>query len=303
MSPQGREGWRQEFGRSFEGLRVLVTGAAGFIGSHLMEALAALGAEVRGVSREAGKGGIDLTDYEAARRSTGEFGPDLIYHLAAKVTGGQEISLVLPTLRDNLVTTVHMLTAAHETTRARFVWLGTSDEARIASPYAASKSAARTYVELFRDIYGLPTVLVRPYTVYGPRQPVDKLIPYSILSFLRGEPPRLTSGTQIRDFVYVLDVVRGLLAAGASDEAIGQDLDLGSGTGRPTKDVIALLQTLTGARVEAQFGVVPNRVGEGTRAADTEKAAALLGWAPRWSLEDGLKETIAWYSSEHRPES
>lgn len=303
--------WQVEFGHTFAGHRVLVTGATGFIGYHLCEALGALGAEVYGLSRNASSVNlpkeckpepVDVRDYEVVKEILSELRPGLIYHLAGMVTARQEISLVLPMLQHNLIGTVHLLLAATETNCSRFVYVGSSEEIcekksdQIpSSPYAAAKKAGNLYARMFHRLYNLPVVIVRPFMVYGPRQEITKLVPYSIVSLLRGEPPQASSAQRVCDFVYVLDVVRGLLKAGVVPRVVGETMDLGTGSGSRVQDVVNLLVKLTDSELEPVFRARANRIGESTQIADCEKTKRLLGWEPLWSLRDGLAETVAWY--------
>ena len=289
------------------GRRVLLTGATGFIGGHLWESLAAAGSEILAVGRRGLEEGLpagsrfrslELTNFDDVLAALLDFRPEVIYHLAGKVNAGREADLILPTMHANLVGTVNLLRAALEAESGRFVWVGSSElssRAPVASPYAASKAAARVYLQLFSAQYGLPVVAAHPFSVYGPGQAEGKLIPYTILCMLRGEPPRLSSGLQVRDFVYVEDVVNGLLRAGVEDKAIGSEIDLGSGEGRSVRDVIGLIQRLSGTTVEPQFGARPERAGEMRQVADVAAARTILGWEPGRSLEEGLRETIEWY--------
>ena len=188
---------------SLTGRRALVTGAAGFIGSALCQRLVASGTEVYGVSRvfRSTADGIrwwtaDLSEVDAAPRILRQVRPDVVFHLASHVSGDRGLGAVVPTLRDNLVTTVNLLTAAAEAGEARVVLAGSMeepdrDDPAPSSPYAAAKSAASAYARLFDQLYGLPVVNLRVFMVYGPGQRDDtKLIPYVISSLLRGEAPR-----------------------------------------------------------------------------------------------------------------
>jgi nucleoside-diphosphate-sugar epimerase len=287
-----------------------VTGATGFIGWHLCEALVGLGAEVHGLSRTAAEslpGGVvpepvDLQEAQAVREVLARLKPGFIFHLAGLVTGRQERSLVLPMLHHNLVGTVHLLLAALEAGVERLVLTGSSEEVYggdrdgiPSSPYAASKTAGTLYARMFHRLYGLPVVVVRPFMVYGPRQAESKLVPHIIVSLLSGKPPRLSSGERVYDFVYVQDVVRGLLKAALAPRAAGEEIELGSGVGFHIRDLAELLVGLTGSSIQPLYGAVADRVGEHSRIADLTKARDLLGWEPIWSLREGLAETIAWY--------
>ena len=302
--------WQVEFGDAFADQRVLVTGATGFIGWHLCEALVALGAEVHGLSRAAcaqklvhgcKPWAVDLTDIEAVRAAVAKIQPQFIYHLAGMVTARQDLNLVLPMLQNNLIGTVHLLLAVAEIGCERTVVVGSSEELAAGapnhtptSPYAAAKAAASMYVRMFHKVYSLPVVVVRPFMTYGPGQEPTKLIPYTILRLLRGENPHLSSGRRVCDFVYVLDVVRGLLKASVQPRLEGETLDLGTGEGTSVRDVVQLLVELSGSAVRPAFGAVPDRIGEQPQGADRDRTRRLLDWEPLWPLRDGLMETVAW---------
>jgi nucleoside-diphosphate-sugar epimerase len=305
--------WQAEFGNTFDGRKVLVTGATGFIGWHLCEALIALGADVHGLSRTASTQKlapgcsawhVDLTDIEAVRMVVSKTQPQLIYHLAGLVTAQQDLNLVLPMLRNNLVGTVHLLLAATEIGCERMVIVGSSEEPTFGtldevptSPYAAAKAAASMYARMFHKVYGLPVVVVRPFMTYGPRQEPTKLISYTILALLRGENPQLSSGERVCDFVYVLDVVRGLLKAGIQPNLEGKTVDLGTGEGNRVRDVIELLVELSGSTARPVFGAIPDRIEKHPLIADRGVTRRLLDWEPVWSVRDGLTETVAWYQA------
>jgi UDP-glucose 4-epimerase len=303
--------WQNEFRDTFAERKVLVTGATGFIGSHLCEALVGLGADVHGLSRTASTQNlasgckawaVDLTDVEVVRAALSEIQPQFIYHLAAMVTARQDLNLVLSMLQNNLVSTVHLLLAAAEIACERMVVMGSSEEPTAGasaeihtSPYAAAKAAASIYTQMFHKVYGLPVVVVRPFMTYGPRQHPAKLIPYTILTLLRGESPKLSSGERVCDFVYVLDIVRGLLKAGIQPGLDGGRIELGTGVGTRIRDVAEVLVELSGSATRPVFGVIPDRLGERPQIADRDASRRLIGWEPLWSLRDGLMETVAWY--------
>ncbi|MBM4431173.1 MAG: SDR family NAD(P)-dependent oxidoreductase [Chloroflexi bacterium] len=299
--------WRAEFGDAFAERKVLVTGATGFIGWHLCEALVTLGAEMHGLSLDAcvenlvrgcAAWAVDLTDIEAVRMTVSNIQPQLVFHLAGMVTARQDLSLVLPMLWNNLVSTVHLLLVAAEVGCQRIVVVGSSEEptdGAPTSPYAAAKAAASMYGQMFHKVYGLPVVVVRPFMTYGPRQESTKLIPYTILALLRGENPHLSSGRRVCDFVYVVDVARGLLKVGIQPGLEGETVNLGTGGGTTVRDVVGLLVELTGSTDRPVFGAVPDRIEEHSHIADRDATQRLLDWEPQWSLRDGLVETIEWY--------
>jgi len=299
--------WQAEFGDTFAEKRVLVTGATGFIGWHLCEALVSLGSEVHGLSCTARAENlvpgckawaVDLKDIEAIRAAILKIQPQFVYHLAGIVTAREDLSLVLPTLQNNLVGTVHLMLATAEIGCERMVVVGSSEEPTDGvptSPYAAAKAAASMYARMFHKMYRLPVVVVRPFMTYGPRQEPTKLVPYTIIALLHRENPRLSRGRRVCDFVYVLDVVRGLLKASVQPGLQAQTLDLGTGIGTSVRDMVELLVELCGSTAQPIFGALPDRLDERPQIADIDSTRRLLNWEPMWSLRDGLVETIEWY--------
>jgi UDP-glucose 4-epimerase len=290
------------------GRRVLVTGGAGFIGSRLRRRLHALGAEVHATSRRRAPDEgetrwlqADLGDPGAAAAALAEARPEVVFHLASRVEGGRDLELVGPTMRDTLVGTVNLLTAATEQRCRRVVLAGSMEEASNAeadvppsSPYAAAKSASTLYARMFRALYELPVVTLRIFMVYGPGQQEPRLIPYVIGSFARGEQPRLTSGTRAIDWVYVDDVVEAFVAAAAATTAEGTPLDVGSGTKVTIRELVSLIAAKMDADLEPVFGALPDRPLETSNVADLRATERVLGWRPATSLEEGLEQTIAW---------
>ncbi|GAB2938767.1 NAD-dependent epimerase/dehydratase family protein [Nonomuraea fastidiosa] len=295
---------------TWTGRRALVTGASGFIGGHLAARLAALGAEVHGVSRTQRPGGaevrrhqVDLRDQEATAELVRTVRPDVVFHLASEVNGAREPELVPRTLAGNLQTTVNLLTAAVRA-ECRVVLAGSIEEPRPGneqaappSPYAMAKHAASGYADLYRRLWGLPCTVLRPSMVYGPAQrDQTKLVPYVTLALLRGEEPRLTSGAKLADWVYVDDVVEAFVAAADSDRAIGRSFDVGTGVTTSVREVVEQLYELAGSPVKPRFGAVADRPLDITQVADTGPAQELIGWRATVGLTAGLRRTLAWYA-------
>lgn len=296
---------------------VLVTGGGGFIGTRLCDRLLADGATVYAASRRpvqsAGDGvqwrSVDLSDYGAVRTLLAAVEPSAILHLAGHVTGAREVDAVLPTLHGNLVATVNVLTAAHEIDSGRVVLAGSMEEPEPgevpSSPYAVSKWAAGAYARMFRAVFETSVTTLRIFMVYGPgqREPT-RIVPYVGLALLRGEAPRLSSGTRPVDWVYVDDVVDAFVRAAWSDEAVGEVIDVGSGRLVTIRQLVEHLVHLTGSTIEPQFGALPDRPLETSHVADLGRASALLGWSPQTSLEEGLARTVEWLrTSDLAPES
>lgn len=297
---------------TFRNKRVLVTGATGFIGSHLCDALIAVGAEVHGVCRQSGEHNyvpncklwcVDLTDEASTRATFERLSPQLVYHLAGYVDGRLGIEAVLPSFQANVVGTLHVLLAAFAIRCPRVVVVSSSEElAAIAtggipnSPYSAAKSAATAYARMFARLYALPAVIVRIFMGYGPRQPLTKVVPYTIATLLAGRRPELTSGRRVLDWIFSSDIVDGLLRVGAAIDLVGEIVDLGTGRGASIRDVVSLLVELTDSSPSLpEYGAIPDRPGECSQVADVDRLRLQLHWQPRWALRDGLAETVEWY--------
>lgn len=297
----------------YAGKRVLVTGGRGFLGSHLCLALAAAGAEVHAVSRTPPSAEVksprwhagDLSNMAAVEEALRASRPDVVFHLAGHAVGSRELDLVLPSLWGEFVPTVNVLTAVTQRGAGRLVLAASLEEPVTApavptSPYAAAKWAGTGFARMFHLLYGTPVVVTRPFMIYGPGQRIDKLVPYVILSLLRGGAPRLSSGNRMVDWVYVDDLVRGLLLAGGRAGVEGAELDLGSGRLVSVRDVVEHLVRASGSIVGAQFGALPERPFEVERRADAEATRTRLGWQAEISLEDGLQRTVEWYRVQER---
>lgn len=298
---------------------MLVTGASGFIGSHLRRRLADLGAEVHAVSRyeappSAAAGEIwlqaDVADFDSCRALVTEARPDFVFHLASHVAGSRDRSLVEPTFRGNLQTTVALLNALAASPCRRLVLAGSMEEpgdddpaAAPSSPYAAAKWAASGYARMFWALYQLPVVRARVFMVYGPDQKdLRKLVPYVSLSLLNGEAPRLTAGTRPVDWIYVDDVVAGLIALAVTPSLEGESLDLGSGRQATVREVVESLHRIAGDGAPAPiFGELADRPLEQTPIADPETTRRRTGWRPEVELDEGLARTFAWYRDHAAP--
>jgi UDP-glucose 4-epimerase len=303
----------QMLGR-LENQRILVTGANGFIGSHLCSRLSQMGAEVHAVYRSrcsADRGTqcwwqADLADLNKVKRIVSETRPDVIFHLASHVKGAPDLAHVLPTFQSNLQSTVNLLVVAAESHCRRVVLTGSLAEPEIengerfpSAPYAAAKWASSGYARMFHALYKLPVVIARVFMVYGPAQrDLTKLIPYATLSLLKGKKPKISSGARLVDWIYVSDVVDGFLALGQATNVDGATVDLGSGSLISIRDIVQQLAVLIGEGANVEFGALPDRPLEPTRLAKTAETFATIGWKTRVSLQEGLKHTIDWYREE-----
>ena len=297
--------------------RVLVTGASGFIGSHLCHRLVKEDAVVHAISRTTQlslSSGIhhlqaDISDYDSAHRVFVQAKPDIIFHLAGYVQGSRDLEHARPALYGNLVTTVNLLTVAAEIGCERIVLTGSQDEPDPdeatadtfvpPSPYAASKLAANSYARMFHALYQLPVSVARIYMAYGPAQrDLNKLIPYVILSLLRGQTPRLSSGTRPMDWIYVDDVVDGMIATAQSRTVDGQTIGLGTGIAHTAHDAATKIVTLMAPGATLAAGAMPDRPMEKARLGNVAETRAKIDWQPAISFDEGLRRTVEWYRNQ-----
>lgn len=288
----------------------LVTGGAGFIGSHLCAKLAGAGMTVHSVSRREHPGTpavrhhrADLTDGAAVWRLIDELRPDQVFHLAGHVQGAQDLAHVMPAFHSIVQTTVNLLTAVAACGCRRLVLAGSFMEptaqaldAAATSPYAAAKAAASGYARMFATTYGVPVSTARVFMVYGPGQhDLAKLVPYTIRCALRGEAPAVSSGRRLVDWVYVDDVVEGLVKLALAGDMGGQTVDIGSGSQVAISDIVNRICHLIDPSIAPAFGVRADRAMEPTGTARAGETLRAIGWAPQIGLDEGLARTIAFY--------
>jgi UDP-glucose 4-epimerase len=303
----------------------LVTGGAGFIGSHLVETLVAGGCRVSVLDdlssgKQANLGPVagrirfvrgDIRDPAALEAAVS--GCEVVFHLAAMVSVPRTIEDPLGSAAVNETGSLQVLEAARSGRVRRLVFASSSavygDEptlpkredmpTRPLTPYAVQKLAVEYYLRVYQSLYGLETAGVRFFNVYGPRQ--DPSSPYSgVISIfmtqaLKGEPPVIYGdGRQSRDFVFVGDAVQALIAAANSPSATGRVFNVGTGKSVTINALWKLVATLSGSAVTPGHG--PPRPGDVPHSvASIDCARADLGFAPRMSLEEGLNMTMGWY--------
>lgn len=306
---------------SLAGRRVLVTGAAGFLGSHLVPRLIAAGAEVCVLDQPNARRWsiLERSDLAATLRADvrslgqpvhddvlGDI--DVVFHLAAVGVvgdGGDVRELVAA----NIDGTMAALLVAQRL-GSRLVYCGSCFEygagarwAEDAMPaptteYGASKAGGWLLANAFARRTGLEVVSVRPFTMYGPMEPPGRLVPSVVRHALAGHPIDLTPGDQARDFVYVEDVADAFVAAATTDAAVGGTFNICTGTAATVRHVVHRVLECTGSRSEARFGALSYRSTELTiLSGDPTRAREVLGWRSRVSLDDGLARTIAWFRS------
>lgn len=294
--------------------RVLVTGATGFIGSRLRSHLVSTGAEVHATSRRPHDSDsdtatwwtVDLSDADACTHVVNEVRPDITFHLASHVSGSRDLDAVRPTFEGNLKSAVGLLTALAAVGTDKVVLAGSLEEPEPGdapvSPYAAAKSGATLYARMFAELYSLPVAVARIFMVYGPDQPDEtKLVPYLYDCFSRAEPPRMSSGVREVDWIYVDDVVGGLMALATGDGArSGESVDIGSGDLVSIRGFVESFARACSYDGVLGFGELPDRPTERIRVADVEATGNAIGWQPGTSLEDGLIQTAAWFEERSR---
>lgn len=310
--------------------RVLVTGATGFIGSHLVRRLVEQGADVHALTSAVSsvypsrlldlqpritlhEG--NLTDRSAMDAVVERACPSHVFHLGAYTHVGKSWRRVDECIQANVQGTVNLLQALDGTGYERFVYTGTSEiygdidvpfrEDAVVnpiSPYSVSKYAGERYCRMFHQGYGWPIVMVRPFNAYGPWQTPDRVIPEIIGRAVRGEELKMTQGKQTREFNYVEDLVDGFLLLGTVKGIEGELFNLGCGEEVSMRDLATTILDLMGNPIEAKLGALADRPTEIWRMfCDSTKARELLGWTPKHTLAEGLAETIEWYRGELAP--
>jgi nucleoside-diphosphate-sugar epimerase len=286
--------------------RVVVTGAAGFIGSALRRLLLAVGATVHAVSRSARAAGhgaetwwqLDVREPGALDDLIRSVEPGVVFHLAGETSAARDLALVRPTFEANAVSTVNVLSAVAAGSPTTRVVVAGSLEEGATSPYALSKATAHAYGLLFHELYGTRVVHLRVFMTYGPAQlATRKLVPYVTLALLAGEPAQISSGRRLVDWIYVDDVAAAFLAAGsAGAEADGRTFDVGSGKLISVREVAEEIRRIVGGG-DLELGARADRPREQEPVADPEPAAQTFGWRATTPLAEGLRRTVEWYAA------
>jgi UDP-glucose 4-epimerase len=302
--------------------RVLVTGGAGFIGSHLTRKLLSLGADVSVVVKY--KSVIDnvriapiwdeIHVIEADLRNIDSFRQfndssyDVIFHLAAYNHVGDSFLHVGETMMSNAIATANLLEYAPSF--GRFIYTATSEVYGLQdtvpfreealpfpiSPYAVGKYAGELYARMKRHQTNQPITCLRPFNTFGPYQSERAIIPELIVKCLRGEPVETTEGVQTREFNYVDNIVDGFIAAASVEEAPEEVVNIGANEEIAIRDLVKKIHALSNSASELRIGALPNRPTEIFRMrAANSRAEELLGWTPKVSFDEGLERTISWF--------
>lgn len=308
--------------------KVLVTGAGGFIGSHLIERLVELGASVRAFVRYNSRNDLgliefltkevqesleifrgDLKDPEAVRKAVK--GCEIVFHLGALVSVPYSYINPLDFVQTNIGGTANILNACKEYGVEKIVHTSTSEVYGTAryvpidenhplqgqSPYSASKIGADKLAESYYLSFELPIAILRPFNTYGPRQSARAVIPTIITQALRGEKIRLGSLESTRDLTYISDTIEGFIKIAKSQESIGQVINLGTGEEISIRDLVKKIGNILGKELNIEpdpIRVRPKTSEVERLISDNTKAERILNWEPKVSLEEGLYYTIEW---------
>jgi dTDP-glucose 4,6-dehydratase len=315
---------------SLKGKKVLVTGAGGFIGSHLVEELVRQGSDVRAFVRynSRGDGGLlgdldgkflrdveviagDLRDEDAVRKAVN--GCQLVFHLGALISIPYSYYHPVEVTSTNITGTLNVLQACRDLGVERIIHTSTSEvygTARITpineehplqgqSPYSASKIGADKLVESYFCAFSLPVIIVRPFNTFGPRQSARAVIPTIITQALVQDVIKLGNLNTTRDFTYVTDTVSGFIQAAVSDDGLGETFNLGTGREIRIGDLAQKVVEFIGRKVKIDIDgerLRPEKSEVLQLISDNKKARNVLKWTPRVSLEEGLHKTIDWIS-------
>jgi len=311
---------------NWNGKRVLVTGAGGFIGSHLAERLVELGASVRALVHYNALGTWGWLDRSPRRDemavlagdvcdrdsvSQAMAGVEIVFHLAALIAIPYSYYAPASYVCTNVEGTLNVLQAARERGVERVVHTSTSEVYGTAryvpideshplqgqSPYSASKIGADKLAEAFHLSFGLPVVTLRPFNTFGPRQSARAVVPTIIIQALTRPAVRLGSLTPTRDMNFVLDTVEGFVRAAESPRAVGRTINVGSGQEVSIGDLARTILGLLGKELPIlcdEQRVRPEGSEVEQLCADNRLARELLGWQPQYTLHEGLARTIAW---------
>ena len=315
--------------KSVKNKKVLVTGAAGFIGSHLTEMLLKQSARVTVLVRYTSSASIgwleylprplknkltiihgDVRDPDICKRAIK--GNDYIFHLAAQIAIPYSYIAPRDFLSVNALGTANMLQAARERTVKKFLQVSTSEVYGTAqyapidekhpqvaqSPYSASKIAADKMTESFHLSFGLPTVTIRPFNCYGPRQSARAIIPTIILQALRGRTIRLGNIASSRDMNFVHDIAGGMIEACFSNKTNGRTLNLATGKDYYIEEMVKIIGEILGKRLiikTEQRRRRPDKSEVWRLVGNSTLAENRFGYKPKYTIQAGLKKTVEFF--------
>ena len=307
---------------------ILVTGGTGFIGSHMIPELIKKGYDVYSMERYVtGRIGqlhrvktvyADLNDGFTVRKAIRTVKPEAVIHLASISAVSYSYEHPQEVTQTNLVGTINLAEACLRETDnfKQFLFAGTSEEygnngfesqkednpLHPASPYAVSKVACENYLNYMNEAYDFPTTILRPFNTYGRKKDYHFLIEKTIVQMLTQKEVRLIDPTPVRDWMYVNDHVNAYLACLENKNAVGEVFNFCTGNGLTVKETVEVITNIIGFKGEIQWGSAPSRPTESKVIIGSyEEAKNVLGWSPKYSLEEGLKETIEYWKNRIRP--
>ena len=312
----------------------LVTGAGGFIGSHLVEQLLSRGVKVRAFIKYNSRHDIgllkiisqrnrnnleiiegDLRDPQALIRATQKC--NIVFHLGALVSIPYSYLYPGEVIETNLTGTYNVLSACKKNGVNRVIQTSTSEvygtaqyipidekhPLRGQSPYSASKIGAEKLAESFYCSYALPVVILRPFNTYGPRQTTRAIIPTIISQEIKNEKINLGNIETTRDFTYVIDTVMGFIKAATAENVEGKTINLGTGRETSIRELIKIILEMVNCKSEIVSDlsrIRPNNSEVMRLVSDNSYAHTILGWKPKYSLEEGIELTIKWIKDNYQ---
>ncbi len=298
-------------GELVKGYRVLVTGAAGFLGAHACSRLDHLGANVIRLSRRV-RGphwvGCDLLNSSEVDELLERLRPELILHLAGS-SRYRGVDGLRASIDANVVATTNLLMAvARHSPGIRVVTAGTlecanpwHEQPQFCSAYGVSKTMAELLARYLREQHGVDVVSARISMTYGPDDPNDfRLVPHVVSSLLQGRSPQLSSGERAEDWIYIDDVVEALIRIATSSQRLPPTIDVASGQIVSPRRVAETVRRCVGGDVPLVFGALQDPRGPQYQA-DIEQTSALLGWRAVVDLETGIARTVDWYRRKLAP--
>lgn len=308
--------------KEYKNIPVLITGAEGFIGSHLAGRLAAAGAKVAalvqpgvslrrlsGIEKKIKIYPVDIRRQDTLSQIVAAAAPRKVFHLAAVADVDRSLIKFAPLFAVNLGGTLNLLRSLEKIDYDAMVTTCTAEaygnnpppfrEDMVLdpiSPYSCSKVAATLLCKTWADLGAKPITILRLFLVYGPAQGREKFLPQLIEAGLSGRPLRMTAGEQRREYTYIDDIIEGFLLAGKKPSAGGRVLNLGSGRDIALRELVAKVESILGRPVVRDDVILPYRKNEIPRiVGDHSRAEEELGWRPATGLDSGLAKTIEWY--------
>lgn len=302
------------------GKKILITGAQGFIGTYLSEALGVMGAEIHSIDIKLKSGNSkytffehigDLCDKDFVSETIKNLEPDFVFHLAADKNRSDFIGDFYSSIQNNLIATLNLFYALTRLNLkpSKIIILGTAEEygnnkfpfsenlkENPNNNYSFSK-VCQTYLSAtMYNLYKFPTIIIRPTVAYGPGQPEDMFIPALISSLLKGNEFEMTEGEQTRDFIYISDLIESLICIAKSDINEFSILNIGSGIQQSIKSIAGLVEKKLGCYNLIKIGKKNYKKSEIMRyGVSLEKLNKVIDWKPKVGIEEGINKTIHYF--------